>query len=216
MLQRGRTQSGAESLSYGSNRDENSRASTGPHSIGCGKSFILVRDDPGKAASTGPHSIGCGKLGKCITLHGKKKASTGPHSIGCGKPEQSKRKPPRHICFNGAALNRVRKAGQRPRINAPTFQLQRGRTQSGAERLDESSRLKTGGGASTGPHSIGCGKEPRLATARWRGKCFNGAALNRVRKVFPLNAWMVPPFTASTGPHSIGCGKSYHYDRTTR
>ncbi|KIG18924.1 Periplasmic thiol disulfide interchange protein DsbA [Enhygromyxa salina] len=86
-------------------------------------------------ASTRPPSIEGGKGGQ-DQAQGWRGASTGPPSIEGGKPvipsSSQPRQPP---CFNGAALNRGRKAGHPLELTAAAAAvLQRGRPQSRAER----------------------------------------------------------------------------------
>ena len=87
-------------------------------------------------------------------------------------------------CFNGAALNRARKFSLGCLNCYASVELQRGRAQSSAEMSGATLRPKHSPlRASTGPRSIergNCWPASGLSSSR---RSFNGAALNRARKL---------------------------------
>ena len=133
-------------------------------------------------ASTGPHSNECGKRERHLRAKLHRHASTGPHSNECGK-----------------------NAGKSSQL-ARAKLLQRGRTQTSAESMEQ--MLKDWGieVLQRGRTQTSAERSPRLRAWRRSGSCFNGAALKRVRKAHGGGGYATGA-VASTGPHSNECGK---------
>ena len=85
----------------------------------------------------------------------------GPHFFKCGKVDGGRQCAPSMLCFNGAALFQVRKAGGiKAKRNGQRF-------------------------ASMGPHFFKCGKLTEDGKRELESQGFNGAALFQVRKAAP-------------------------------
>ncbi|KIG18929.1 Periplasmic thiol disulfide interchange protein DsbA [Enhygromyxa salina] len=113
-------------------------------------------------------------------------ASTGPPSIEGGKPGPAcRRHQRRHPRFNGAALNRGRKAWSGLSSSpASSSSLQRGRPQSRAERPRGSADRARGAALQRGRPQSRAERIP-ASDSRAPPVSFNGAALNRGRKAGP-------------------------------
>ena len=184
LLQRGRTQTSAESFAPQDIPQHQVNASTGPHSNECGKSS-----------------------GDVTWLHVRGIASTGPHSNECGKCLTSGPVSPIAMGFNGAALKRVRKAPcrQTPTARTPRFNgaaLKRVR-----KARDQVRRLRSRFEASTGPHSNECGKASLRQQAEQSLKALQRGRTQTSAESAGKHAQLRPQRVASTGPHSNECGK---------
>ena len=87
--------------------------------------------------------------------------------------------------------------------------LQWGRTPTSAEICLGASGTRTAWCASMGPHSNECGNQRSSTPVRRQRLCFNGAALQRVRKSPRHHANQPPCARASMGPHSNECGNPF-------
>src|SRR5579875_2103616 len=107
----------------------------------------------------GPHSFECGIRAHPACLEDRQlDASMGPHSFECGIDTRAKALRACALCFNGAALIRVRNINTTDR------------------------RTLVSRSASMGPHSFECGISREAARRHLRVVAgFNGAALIRVR-----------------------------------
>ncbi len=181
-------------------------ASTGPQSEDCGEWLVVEFDSGSLDASTGPQSEDCGEEYQC-KCHGCANgfASTGPQSEDCGERAQSRSRSNRRsastgpqsedcgeglscrgaradVCgFNGAAVRRLRRGGQLPRICADPA----GFNGAAVRRLRRARTLSHGEGtlaASTGPQSEDCGERAACGWAFRPSNCFNGAAVRRLRR----------------------------------
>ena len=115
LLQRGRTPKSAERRGGHPADGGGSGASTGPHSEECGEHAHSHNTDPPRAASTGPHSEECGE-------NWSGTEEIGPATLQRGRTPKSAESRPAlcrsrsSICFNGAALRRVRRAAGSARV----------------------------------------------------------------------------------------------------